>query len=153
MKRLFKYVSYVLSCVLLAFSVETFNPFWPTWGRAHDHPMGEHASRYTATNLDVFLRDGCFSSFEHVSAILSLIFLYVGAAMTVVTIVVSVKKAKKWAVMLSCGTALLLVMATCFLPFSHDVSLFIMWVYFFLPTIAGGLLVATSFIDVKSVAQ
>ena len=65
----------IISCVLLFISVVIFNPVWPTWGRNHDHFADGNYISYTETNLTAFLRDECFSSFQHVSAILSLIFL------------------------------------------------------------------------------
>jgi hypothetical protein len=135
-------------CLGLVFSALIFNPFWPTWGMIHDHLVDGHYISYTATNLAAFLRDECFSSFQHVSAILSLIFLYVGIVLVLIAIATSSKK--KVSFVFSILAASLLLAVTCLLPFSHDISIPFLWLNYMIPTLSGGLLIASNFVGEKS---
>ncbi|MBQ1879926.1 MAG: hypothetical protein II158_06170 [Bacilli bacterium] len=135
-------------CLGLAYSALIFNPFWPTWGMIHDHFVDGHYISYTATNLSAFLRDECFSSFQHVSAILSLIFLYVGIILVLIAIATSSKK--KVSFVFSILAASLLLAVTCLLPFSHDISIPFLWLNYMIPALAGGLLIASNFVGEKS---
>ena len=114
----------------------------------HDHFVDGHYISYTATNLSAFLRDGCFSSFQHVSAILSLIFLYVGIVLVLIAIATSGKK--KVSFVFSILAASLLLAVTCLLPFSHDISIPFLWLNYMIPALAGGLLIASNFVGEKS---
>ena len=139
----------ITSCSLLLLLVLVFNPFWPSWGRPHDHPCYDgYYIRYTPTDLATFLRDECYSLFQHVSAILSLVFLCAGIVFVGVSIAVSCKK-KKPCIVVSILAASLLLASSCLLPFSHDITSPILWFYFALPLVSGGMFIASEFLPAK----
>ena len=113
----------------------------------HDHFVDGHYISYTATNISAFLRDECFSSFQHVSAILSLIFLYVGIVLVLIAIATSSKK--KVSFVSSILAASLLLAVTCLLPFSHDISIPFLWLNYMIPALSGGLLVTSEVVKDK----
>ncbi|NLZ15080.1 MAG: hypothetical protein GXY27_00105 [Erysipelotrichaceae bacterium] len=133
MKKLANWLA--LSISLLSMGI--FNPFWPIWGESYVADYGNgHFINITSSSLTSFLNNDHYSSFQHFSAIFSLVCLYLATAVLIVAIIISFAKKKDYAV-IDYSLIGLLIVSSIFLPFTCRYQTMLFILYSFLPLVGG----------------